>query len=419
MQPFLKALSVCLFCILILASCKNESDPTPGSCEGSQTFITIAPDEEIRIGVLQALSGGNAVNGLSLVRSIQLALDEHHHRLCGHPLRLQVEDSGCSAEMGRASALKIAMNLKIVGVIGTFCSGSAATASKVITQSGMTMISGANSAPSLTSVEGKPGANRHSGYFRVMFNGTQMARAAAHFAFHQLDLRKAAAINDGSLYTSEYTSEFVNAFEQLGGDIVMVASVDKGDKNMVPVITSLVLSDAQCTYFPLYQREAELLVRQLHEVEGAEQIVYIGGGALLTESFIQSSGPFVRGMYFASVLLPNGQACHKLKQRYLKKYGELPQHFSYAHTYDATNLLLSAIKTAATHQKDGSLLIDRIALRDALHETRNFEGVTGRLNCDEFGDCSADTFKIVRLDDPSAGLNGLKTNIVYTCDSPI
>lgn len=42
-----------------------------------------------------------------------------------------------------------------------------------------------------------------SGYFRVMFNGANMAGTAARFAFEKLGLTQAAAINDGSLYTVE------------------------------------------------------------------------------------------------------------------------------------------------------------------------------------------------------------------------
>lgn len=409
-----------LLCILFfligsaLGACNNQPEPRP--CEDSRDCIAVGPGEEIRVGVLQPLSGGHAQNGESLVKSIRMAADERNNQLCGHPLRLQIEDSGCSAEKGRAAALRIAVYLNTVAVIGTFCSGSAAAASPIITDAGMVMISGSNSAPSLTSVEGKRGANWRSGYFRVMFNGANMAGTAARFAFEKLGLTQAAAINDGSLYTSEYTAEFAKTFKQRGGEIVSVASVNKGDRNMAPVITSVVLAEAQCVYFPLYAQEAGFLVRQIHEVEKTEPIIFIGGGALLTEAFLQSFGQYAQGMYFSTVIAPSGPSCDRLKRHYVKKYDELPQHFSYAHTYDAAQLLFSTIESVAFEDKDGLLIIDRKALRNAMYQTQNYAGVTGRLSCDEFGDCSADKFKIVRLDNPSLGLDGLGANIVYTYD---
>ena len=341
-------------------------------------------------------------------------LEEKNNRLLGHLVHLQIEDSGCTAEMGTSSAMKIAINTNTIAVIGTFCSGSAATASKIVTEAGMIMISGSNSAPSLTSVKGGPGANRHPGYFRVMFNGTDTARAAAHFAFHELGITRAAAVNDGSLYTSEYSDEFAESFKRLGGDISTIVSINRGDQDMVPAIKSILLAGASCVFFPLYQKEAEFFIRQTHKVKGADQLVYIGGGALLTEHFLQSCGSYAKGMFFATVMPPEPPPSAALKHKYIKRYGEPPQHFSHAHTYDAARLVFSAIESAAARHDDGTLVIDRKALLDFLYGTRSFKGVTGNLECDEFGDCSADTFKIVRLDNPSSGLDGLKSNIVYT-----
>jgi branched-chain amino acid transport system substrate-binding protein len=37
---------------------------------------------------------------------------------------------------------------------------------------------------------------------------------------------------------------------------------------------------------------------------------------------------------------------------------------------------------------DGSLTIDRGKLRDALYATKNFKGLTGNINCNEYGDCA-------------------------------
>jgi branched-chain amino acid transport system substrate-binding protein len=39
--------------------------------------------------------------------------------------------------------------------------------------------------------------------------------------------------------------------------------------------------------------------------------------------------------------------------------------------------------------------------------------VTGRLACDQFGDCSAVEFVVLQFDDPAAGLDGLRSNIVH------
>jgi branched-chain amino acid transport system substrate-binding protein len=85
-----------------------------------------------------------------------------------------------------------------------------------------------------------------------------------------------------------------------------------------------------------------------------------------------------------------------------------------ATTYDGANLLLNAIEAVAVQEEDGTLYIGRQALRDALYSTSGYEGVSGRLTCDVYGDCSAARFQVTRLDDPAAGLAGLESNVVYT-----
>ena len=73
---------------------------------------------------------------------------------------------------------------------------------------------------------------------------------------------------------------------------------------------------------------------------------------------------------------------------YVEMFGEEPIQVYHAHAYDATNLLLPAIQAVAQQGADGTLLIGRQALRDALYATSGFVGLTGTLTCNEFGDCA-------------------------------
>ena len=65
------------------------------------------------------------------------------------------------------------------------------------------------------------------------------------------------------------------------------------------------------------------------------------------------------------------------------------------HAYDATNILLEAVAAAAVEADDGTLLIGRGAIRDALAATEDYPGLTGNLTClDESpfaGDCATGT----------------------------
>ena len=51
-------------------------------------------------------------------------------------------------------------------------------------------------------------------------------------------------------------------------------------------------------------------------------------------------------------------------------------------------MILDAVEKVAQVGDDGTLLIGRQALRDALFATSGMEGITGTITCDENGDCA-------------------------------
>ncbi|MEE8390117.1 MAG: ABC transporter substrate-binding protein, partial [Anaerolineae bacterium] len=150
------------------------------------------------------------------------------------------------------------------------------------------------------------------------------------------------------------------------------------------------------------------------QVIGLENIIFIGTDSLRANTFIESVGADGTGMYFLGITMPEGVANAEFRSKYESRYGESPPGDVYGYAYDAANLLFDAIEAVAVQEEDGTLHIGRQALRDALYATTDFEGVTGTLTCDEFGDCGTARFNIVRLDDPAAGLEGLRSNVVYT-----
>jgi branched-chain amino acid transport system substrate-binding protein len=136
---------------------------------------------------------------------------------------------------------------------------------------------------------------------------------------------------------------------------------------------------------------------------------------LYFDAFIEAVGEAGLGMYFSTPAKPEGTEFDAFAVKYQDRFGEPPATTPYsAHTYDATSLLLDTVKAVAVQDDDGTVHIGRQALRDALYATSGYEGLTGNLTCDQYGDCGAIRLQITRLDDPIAGLQGLAANVVYT-----
>jgi branched-chain amino acid transport system substrate-binding protein len=408
-----KHLVLLLLAAVLLAGCWPVA--TPFECTDAIGCVEVAPGDPIKVGVLQALSGDMGPLGQDLARCVELAVKDRGREFLDHPIVLQIEDSQCTEEGGTMAALKVVADLQVLGIIGPTCSGAAASAIKVVSEAGLVMISGSSSSLSLTSVGGVRGADWQPGFLRTAQNDTQVGRVAATYAFQVLGLSKAATIDDGDPYTRGLSDTFTQVFTELGGEAVLSAAVNKGDTDMHPVLTAVAASGAELLFLPVFRMEGDYIVLQAGEVAGLENVTLMSAEGLYFDEFIEAMGESGVGMYFNTPMRPEGPAFEAFASRYETEYNEPPTSTPYhAHTYDALNVLLQAIEAVAVQDKDGTLHIGRQALRDVLYATSGYQGLTGSLTCDEYGDCGAIRLQVTRLDDPAAGLEGLAANVVYT-----
>jgi len=409
--PWNPAVALLVFCLLC-ASC--TSDPPPLSCTDPLGCVNLEANEPIKIGVLQALSGKVAPLGQEQLRGLELALNERQRTLLGHTIQLQIEDTGCTSEGGANAALKVVADPKTVAIFGTTCSSDAATASKVMSDAGLTMISGNNSAPFLTSIAGKKAPNWQPGYFRTAPNEEYSGQAAAHFAFRRLGIRRVATINDGDIYTRGLTEGFARTFRELGGTIVLEAAIGKGDSEMGPVLTAVAGSQAELLFFPLFQPEGNLLLAQARKFKLLDNTILMSDGALIENSFITAMGELARGMYFVGPRPATTAQSEQLAKTYHQTFSTAPSATYYQDAYDAAQLLFHALEVSAVTLPDNKVIFGREKLRRTLYESRNDDGITGPLRCDQFGDCGYPRFNILRLDTPERGVEGLQANVQDT-----
>ncbi len=385
--------------------------------EGPLGAVIVAPGEDIQIRSVEAISGEVAFLGIPNQRGTELAIKDYGP-IKGHNVNMGTGlDDLCSAEGGQSAGQTVVSDEQVVGVIGTYCSGAATAMSPLISQAGMVMISPSNTSPALTSdLQGNPGSNYNPGYYRTAHNDLFQGEAVAKFVYEELGLRKAAAIHDGDPYTQGLASAFAEAFKALGGEAELFA-VNKGDTDMVPVLTEVAQTEPEVVYYPIFMPEGGFIAQQIGGVAGLEDVVKIAADGLLTDNFMVL--PETAGMYFSGPNLDYGNNKSELGTTaadflaaYEAEYGEVPSAAFWAHSYDATVLLLSAIDKVAVELDDGSLFIDRQALRDELTSTKGFSGIIGTLSCDDFGDCGAQRISIVLHEDPT-DIEAGKTNIVY------
>lgn len=363
--------------------------------------VELAPGEDIQIRSLQAISGPVTFLGIPNQRGTEFAIEDYGD-IHGHSVSLGTPlDDLCSAEGGQAAGQTIVADEKVVGVIGTSCSAAAVAAMPLVSDAGMVMISPSNTSPALTSdLQGNAGTDHSPGYFRTAHNDLFQGAAVAKFVYEELGLATAAAIHDGDPYTNGLAAAFQTAFEALGGEVVVFTAVNKGDTDMIPVLTEVAGFSPEAIYFPIFQPEGDFIVQQIGSVSGLEDVTLIGADGLLVSDFLalpESTGMYFSGpdLRFGENASSTGVTADDFLARYDEEFSEVPSAAFWAHSYDATILLLTAIDAVAVEGEDGTLYIDRQALRDELSVTADFPGIIGTITCDEFGDCGAQRIAVV------------------------
>ncbi len=380
----MKKVAFLLFAIFLTFTFGAQAD---GHCSDEIGCVVLAPDDPVTIGVMSALSGPVAFLGEDSVGGVEIALNRRDGLVLGREIELITEDSLCSAEGGQTAAQKIASDDQILGVVGTSCSGAAASALPVISAAGMLMISPSNTSPALTNADMDAGGLWQPGYYRTAHNDEFQGAMAAEYALNELGAASAATIHDGDPYTDGLQAVMARTFGEMGGDVVFQGAVNKGDTDMTAILTEIATNPPDVLYFPIFEPEGNFVAAQSQNIPGLEDTILMGADGLLVASFPEATGEAAIGMYLSGPYLSSEDYSAFLAE-WDEEFGGAPPSGFHAHAYDAANMLLDAIESVAVEQEDGSIVIGRQALRDAVSATEEHAGLTGVLTCNETGDCA-------------------------------
>jgi len=377
----LAVISLVLLISMVATACGPKAEPF--ECTDEWGCVTIAPEDPVRIGYALVISGPNESLGMACVHGIEIAVNERG-KLLDHPIEIVGEDSLCSAEGGQTAVTKLVSDPSLLGIVGPNCSSAGVPASKIAADANVVMVSPSNTAPSLT----HPDSHQKT-YLRSCHNDNVQGKAMATFVYEELGLRTAATIHDGSPYADQLQQVFADSFKEMGGTITSQEAVNVGDTDMRPILTTIAADSPELIYYPIFIAEGGFITVQAQEIDGLENTILAGADGMYSPDFVEAAGEACEGMYISgpNLAFDNPVYDHFLEV-HMEKYGEDPLGVFHAHAYDGTMMLLAAIEKVAVQDADGTLHIGRQALRDALYSTTDFEGITGTLSCNEYGDCA-------------------------------
>ncbi len=365
-----------------LAACSGSTF----ECEDAIGCITYVSTEPVRIASALVISGSNSDLGIDSQYGVEIAIDLKENGILGHEIELQGQDTRCSEEGGQAVGEKIVSDPTILAVIGTSCSGAGVPMSKIISEAGYVMISPSNTAPALTD----PDSAWNPGYLRTSHNDKVQGKAMAEFAINELGVTTAAAIHDGDPYTEGLARVFADEFELMGGTIVEFIAVKKGNTNMRPALTAVSSAGPpEFIFYPVFTAEGGFITNQAQKISGLKDSILAASDGMISNAALEAVGEAGEGMYFSGPDLSfSGELYDRFLATYEEKYGTKPISVFHAHAFDAANMIFACAEQNALLEDDGTIHIGRHAMRDCLYGTTGFEGITGTLTCDLYGDCA-------------------------------
>ena len=285
----------------------------------------------------------------------------------GRKIDVVIEDDQGSPERAARLTGKLIDEDKVIAVIAGGTSSNSRAAAPKAQSTQIPLISPSSTDPAVTQVGNY--------IFRVCFVDAFQGDVMARFAFNTLKAKKAAILFDfNAPYGRGLTDFFELSFAKLGGEIVGKLTYTQGDKDFKGQLSSIQATQPDVIYIPGYYADVAVIAKQARMI-GLKQPL-LGGDGWDTPELWSLAGDSINGSYITthySVDDPS-PAIHKFVQEYKQRYGNLSPDAHAALAYDATRVLLNAI------ERIGST--DSQKLRDALAQTKDFNGVTGVISID-------------------------------------
>jgi branched-chain amino acid transport system substrate-binding protein len=340
-----------------------------GACGGGEDANTI------KIGLNAELTGEMPAVGASSRSAAEMFVEQTNAAggldVGGKKMMLElvVADNAAKADQASAAAQRLINQDRVVAMIGPNASVAAIPASAIAEGTQTPMITPWSTNPKTTH---NVLTNQPKTYvFRACFIDTFQASVLARFVREQLTADTAAVLYDvASEAPNGQAMLFGERFEQLGGKIVALETYTTGDRDFSAQLTKIKAANPAVLFLPAYYNDVPLIAQQARRLGITAQ--FVGSDTWSTPEILTLGGADVEGSYFCNHYSSQiaTDVAKKFISEYQAKFGQAPDDVA-ALTYDAMGLLAQAISAAGSP--------DRKAIRAALSQVQNYQGVTGTM----------------------------------------
>ncbi|MBD0361444.1 MAG: branched-chain amino acid ABC transporter substrate-binding protein [Coleofasciculus sp. C3-bin4] len=370
------------------------------ACTGG-TGGTAANGNTVKIVSSLPMTGSAVGQNQTIVNGIKQVIDEANSTACDGKIKINFESyDDATAAQGKwdpaqvtSNANKAVSDKSVVAVIGHFNSGAAKLSIPILNKDNLVMVSPANTYPGLTK-PGKGEANEPNVYYpngkrnyaRVVPADDLQGVAAANWA-KSLGVKKVYILDDQELYGKGLATIFNASAKKQGIQVLGQEGIDAKASDYKALMTKIKALGPELIYFGgTTQTNAGQLIKDMRNVGmTADKVKFMGPDGTFEQALIDAAGKDAEGVYATFGGVPAKElkgAGQKWYDSYKKKYNSEPEAYA-AYGYEAAKVVVDAINQVCKN--------DRAAIRDAVMNTKNFNGVLGSWSFDQNGDTTLTT----------------------------
>ncbi|MGB3740572.1 MAG: ABC transporter substrate-binding protein [Castellaniella sp.] len=276
-----------------------------GAVAAAATLLTFsaAPQAQVKIGVINSLSGTFAEFGQRYQTGMDVALEEINKDggINGQKLEIITQDDTSQAQSALA-ALESLKNQDVALIIGTYASSMTGPLARLATREKMPLVVLGSADDSIT----KPGS---PWVFRAKHNSTIVA--TTYFDYYDSlkkkdsSLKKVAILYANSAWPASLAEVGKKLAQERGYEVVGYQAYNQGTTDFRPILNRFITEKPDILYMSSYAADGVAIARQIREVGLNAKVMTLDTSSSLP-SFVKQLGP--TSEYFTSAVTWNKDA---------------------------------------------------------------------------------------------------------------
>lgn len=324
-----------------------------------------ASAEELKIGMMNSLTGASAFGGVPIQNAMKLAIEEANASgKLGHN-KLAVIEADTASDKGQTITLisKFAKSDNVLMILGPTTSAEGAAGAPVANDLKVPLFA----------IGGSPAIIKAGPYaLKVQAVGSDIMGSLGDYATKKLGLKKVALVFDRSVegYIIQKDA-FKKSIQDAGGTIASEDAIVGTDTDFLALSTRLAGEDIDGLFVAATAEVAANVLAQSRQGGVAATVKFLGPSALASDAFLQSAGSAADGAIILADYFSGDPS--EINQNFVKKYTETyglgPDNWA-AMGYALASLAVQAIKDAGPQP-------DREKVKNALNALRDQPTVVG------------------------------------------